>query len=213
MREARRLLSARKLNDVPASVRIGSPHDAPDHLVLEWAKQGVLHPSTNYGVVYRAAFAQVLTPGEAPASGALSALPVEGMPTSLIMRYCWVAPPERFSETGDEFIVSGRDLSSGFLGAWVLLTNLGIRWHYTGDGAPTVHPGASAELGGGIRRLGYDELRGGSAHHQVAIPVSGTQADVDFFVFHAVGRFFAFGFAGAYAPENLRWYEYVTHQP
>jgi hypothetical protein len=182
-RELRRLLSPRQLEDVPPSVRIGSPYDSSDALVIEWAKKGVLHPGTNYGVVYRVAFAPNMNAGETPASEALPALPVEGMPTSLIMRFCWVIPHERFSDSGDEFMVSGQDFASGFLAGWVLLTNRGIRWHYTGDGAPSVHPGASIDLGEGIRRLGYKELKGRSAHHHVTMSVSDREADIDFFVF------------------------------
>jgi hypothetical protein len=60
-------------------------------------------------------------------------------------------PPERFSDSGDEFDVSERDLESGLLGAWVLLTTEGIRWHYTVDGAPEIRPGIGADFGGGVR--------------------------------------------------------------
>jgi hypothetical protein len=87
VRSGRKLLSARRLDDVPASVRIGSPYDAPDSLVYR-----VLHPQTNYGVIYRVAFAPAMKQGEQPAQGALPALPVEGMPTSPILRFGGLCP-------------------------------------------------------------------------------------------------------------------------
>jgi hypothetical protein len=194
---------------VPASVRIGSPYDARDRVVYRLAKRGFLHPRTNYGVVYRIAFARDMEPGETPAPEAPSALPVDNMPTSLIMRFGWVVPPDRFAAFGDTFEVTEKDIQSFRIGAWVLLTSHAIRWHYTGDGAPQVHPGIDSRFGGGLRRLAYGELGSDSTHNQVRLLVSGTPVDVDFFVFDSKASFHAFGFAGAFAPENLNWYDFV----
>jgi hypothetical protein len=212
VRDTKKLLSARRLDDVPPQVRIGSPRDAPDRLVFQWAKQGVLHPGTNYGVVFRVAFAARMEPDEEPVTDAPAALPVEGMPTSLVLRFGWVVPPERFSESGDHFTVAGSELRAGLFGAWVLLTNQRLRWHYAGDGVPQVHPGIDVELGSGVRQLLYGDLQGRSAHQPTTIPVSGMDVEIDFFIFEATGRFYAIGFGGAYAPENLRWYDYVTQK-
>lgn len=156
-RDAKRLLSARNLDDVPASVRIGSPMDASDDLVYQLATGGILHPATNYGVVYRAAFAPVLEPGEEPAAPTtLQGLPVEGFPTNLLLRLAFVFPPDVLTggDESDESMdlrVTRTDLEQGRYQAWVLLTDRGVRWHYTGDGAPQVHPGLEPELGGGVR--------------------------------------------------------------
>ena len=212
MRRGRKLLSARRLDDVPASVRIGSPHDAPDSLVYRLAKRGILHPQTNFGVIYRVAFAPAMKQGEQPAQGGLTALPVEGMSTSLVLRFGWVVPPERFSDSGKEFEVSERDFETSRLGAWVLLTTDGIRWHYTVDGAPQIRAGIGAGLGGGVRLLPYRELQQWSMHDHVPLPVSGRDVDIDWFVFDALETFYAFGLAGASAPENLRWYDFIREQ-
>jgi hypothetical protein len=131
------------------------------------------------------------------------------MPSSLIMRFGWVLPPERFSESGRKIRASGKDLESGLLGAWVLLTNRRVRWHYTGDGAPQIHPALYPNLGGDVRQLPYAAFRGRSNHHQITVAISERRADIDLFVFDAGETFYAFGFGGANAPENLKWYDLV----
>jgi hypothetical protein len=185
MRRGRKLLSARRLDDVPASVRIGSPYDAPDALVYRLAKRGFLHPQTNFGVIYRVAFSDRLEAGEVPVPERPSGLAVGGMPSSLIMRFGWVIPPERFSESGQRIMASGKDLESGLLGAWVLLTNRRVRWHYTGDGAPRIHTGLYPNLGGEVRQFPYAAFRGRSNHHQIRVSTSKRPADIDLFVFEA----------------------------
>ena len=209
MRRGRKLLSARRLDDVPASVRIGSLNDAPDRLVYRLARNGLLHPQTNLGVIYRVAFADRMEAGEVPTAEAPSGLQVGGMPSSLIMRFGSVIPPERFSESGRKIRASGKDLDSGLLGAWVLLTNRRVRWHYTGDGAPQIHPALYPNLGGDVRQLPYAAFRGSSNHPQINLSTIERQADIDLFVFDVGDTFYAFGFGGANAPGNLKWYEYV----
>jgi hypothetical protein len=51
-----------------------------------------------------------------------------------------------------------------------------------------------------------------STHDQVTLTISGRDVDIDWFVFDALETFYPFGLAGAYAPENLRWYEHVRSQ-
>ena len=199
-RDARRLLSARNLDDVPASVRIGSPLDVPDKVVY-------------LGVVYRVAFAPELEPGEEPAPPTtLRGLPVEGFPTNLLLRPAFVFPPDVLT-AGKESIdlrITGTDLERARYRAWVLLTNRGVRWHYTGDGAPQVHPGLEPGLGGSVRFLTYEDLRGTSAHRQIRLPpVSGQELDLDLFVFDVRGNAYGLGVAGSYQPENLRWYDFL----
>lgn len=212
-RDARRLLSARNLDDIPASVRIGSPLDVSDDLVYRLAAGGILHPATNYGVVYRVAFAPVLEPGEEPAPPTtLQGLPVEGFPTNLLLRLVFVFPPDVLS-AGEESIdlrITRTDLEHARYQAWVLLTNRRVRWHYTGDGVPQVHSGVEPGLGGGVRFLTYEELRGKSAHRQITLPpVSGQAIDLDLFVFDVRGSAYGFGVAGSYQPENVRWYDFL----
>jgi hypothetical protein len=210
-RKVRRLFSARNLNDVPPSVRIGSPYDADEGEVYQMAQHGLLHPGTNYGVVYRVAFKNRMGPGEEPISVAPGGLPIEGMPSTLVMRFGWVIPPERVSESGS-FQISQKEIEQGLFGAWVLLTNQGIRWHYTGDGVPGVFPGLDEGLGRGIRSITYPQVQGQSSHHVGNLAASGKTIDVDFFVFAIPAGAHGFGFSGSYQPENLRWYEFVRKQ-
>lgn len=209
----RRLVSAQRLDDVPVVVRTGSPSDLPDGLVYRMAKRGLLPPGTNYGVVYRVAFAPVLAPEEHPAEDVPSALPVDGFATSLVFRFGWAIPPDRISEAGNVFSVTQREIDHGLFGAWMLLTTRGIRWHFTGDGVPQLHPGIDANLGDGVRFLDYADLKGPSQHHQMRLSSSqGASVEMDFFVFETPRGSYAFGLSGAYAPENVRWYDYVRQQ-
>lgn len=211
-RHPKRLLSSRNLEDVPVSVRIGSPYDAPDRLVYELASQGLLHPATNYGVVYRVAFAPILEPGEKPAPPTtLQGLPAEGFPTNLLLRLAFAFPPDLLADQGDDINVklSRTDLEQGRYQAWVLLTNLGVRWHFTGDGAPPVHPGLDSEFGGGVRFLPYEDLRHRSNHYPMTLATSAKSVDVDLFVFDVQGSLFGFAVSGSYQPENIRWYDFL----
>jgi len=212
LRRARKLVLARRLDDIPPEVRIGSPTDAPDRLVLLFAKRGLLHPATNYGVVYRVAFLGRMEPNEEPASDAPPGLPVEGMPTSVLLRFGWVVPPERFDESAESFSVSQKELDNATLGAWILLTNQGVRWHYTGDGVPQLHPGLDTGLGAGVRRLRYADLRGKARHNQIAVRASGRNVPIDLFIFDISGAYWAFGFVGTDASENNLWCNYVVRQ-
>ena len=189
--------------------------DVPDKLVYRLASRGILHPATNLGVVFRVAFAPELEPGEEPAPPTtLRGLPVEGFPTNLLLRPAFVFPPDVLS-AGKESIdlrITRTDLERARYRAWVLLTNRGVRWHYTGDGAPQVHPGLEPGLGGGVRFLMHEDLRGTSAHRQITLPpVSGQELDLDLdlFVFDVRGNAYGFGVAGSYQPENLRWFDFL----
>jgi len=116
----RRLLSSRDLSDVPEQVRVGSPLDASDRVVRKLARKGVLHPQTNFSVVYRIAFAPRLIVSERP----------------LMLRWVHItAAPIDGSE---------RRLPSNDDGGWLLLTTWGLRWHLMVDGVPgsTPHPEA-----------------------------------------------------------------------
>jgi hypothetical protein len=212
VRSDKQLLSARNLDDIPESVRIGSPYDADDGIVYKLAKQGILHPQANYGVVYRVAFMPQMAPSEQPISVAPSGLPVEGMPSTLALRSGWVIPPERFSDSGDDFEITPTEVRQGLFAAWVLLTNQGVRWHYTGDGVPQLHPGIDAQLGGGVRFLTYPDLQGPSDELLIQLTTQAGILDMDTFVFTTPSGFRAFAFGGSHESENRRWFEFVRRQ-
>lgn len=110
-------LSARNLDDVPAQVRSGSPGDADDAVVLDTLRKlGVMHPQTNYGVVYRCCFAPYLEAGEVPKFLRFSVASLGVAPTGS-------SPKMGESEQ-----------------AWVLVTDRGIYWHQLSDHVPRMPP-------------------------------------------------------------------------
>lgn len=131
-------LSSRKLTDVPEAVRIGSPHDAPDGDVKRAANRGVLLPQTNFAVVYRVAFGPVLKAREQP----------------ITMRFVFLR-----SALIDNDAFTGTPTPSQDNGAWLLLTSLGLRWHFWMDGVPGTPPNAEAPRPPGPRLGVFADLR------------------------------------------------------
>lgn len=130
----RQLLSARLLDDVPEAVRIGSPYDASDDEVWDLAQKGVLHPQTNYGVVYRVAFAQRLEPREQPIT----------MRVAFSSSVLGSEPPRK--PTPDDI-------------AWLLVTGHGLRWHFMVDGVPGTQENQEAPRPAGPRDATYAALQ------------------------------------------------------
>jgi hypothetical protein len=122
--EVDRRLSARNLDDVPESVRVGSPHDASDEAVRDTLRKlGVLNPRTNYGVVYRCCFAPFLEESERPQ----------------VIRFGWaslaVGPKGRVMQDREQDIEQ----------AWILVTDLGVYWHQVSDHVPGMPPRGKVE--------------------------------------------------------------------
>jgi hypothetical protein len=154
-------LSAASLDDIPDSVRIGSPYDASDEEVLEAARVGFVHPQTNYGVVYRIAFAPRLEPREEPITMRV-----------MFATTCPASQGLPAKPTIDD-------------AAWLVVTSRALRWHFCLDGVPGMATGIPPA---GPREAEYvsltpAELRWGrevvSAH---AGPFGSTS--IDFFGFH-----------------------------
>jgi hypothetical protein len=134
----RRLLNSRNLDDVPFQIRIGSPYDAPNRLVVATAKQGFLHPATNYGVVYRVAFRERMQPEERPQNQALRFIFAKSIP--------WVEGRKTPVPTKED-------------GAWLLITTWGLRWHYWMDGVPGTAPSPEAPRPSGPRDAAFGDLQ------------------------------------------------------
>jgi hypothetical protein len=201
----RALVSSRTLDDVPGVVRIGSPYDAPDREVRQWAKRGILHPKTNYGVVYRVAFAPVLQVDEEPMT-----MPqgdsIDSTPQGFTIRFGGVASGRL---KRDRFLVGDESEGQG----WVLITTLGIRWHYDSDGLPALGSGRSHAWGmEGYRFAPFQRLLGVSSRPQRmlfgGVPL---EVDVYFFIhqFEGMQVVHMIGFSGPGSPENALWLEAV----
>jgi hypothetical protein len=172
-----------------------------------------LRPTTPSSL--RVAFAPILEPGEEPASPTtLQGLPVEGFPTNLLLRLGFAFPPDLISEDGDSISVrmSRSDLEQGRCQAWVLLTNRGVWWHFTGDGAPQDHPGLEPELGGGLRFLPTRTCAAGPSITRSPFQCRASQSTWNLFVFDVGGYLYRFAVSGAYQPENLRWHEFLRRR-
>ena len=128
------MLAAGNLDDVPETVRIGSPYDAPDEVVLEFAQRGVLHPQTNYGVVYRVAFAARMEPREQPIT--MRTMFATSQPASSVARH----------PTLDD-------------SAWLLITSRALRWHFVVDGVPGPAETGLVPRPDGPRNAEYASLR------------------------------------------------------
>lgn len=129
------LLSTRDLTDIPEAVRIGSPYDADDADAIASAKLGFLHPQTNYGVVYRIAFATRLEPREEPITTRVMLASSEPAAVGVLRK-----------PTRDDM-------------AWLLVTSFGLRWHFAVDGIPGTPPHPEAPRPAGPRAASYASLR------------------------------------------------------
>jgi hypothetical protein len=129
-------LSAADLSDIPLDMRIGSPRDSSDREVERFARDGVLIASTNCGVVYRVAFAPVLPPGETP----------------LALRFVFAAsaPDPRGDQPPELPTMEG---------AWLLVTDWGLRWHYMVDGVPGFPATPTLPSPAGTRHAAYGEIQ------------------------------------------------------
>lgn len=130
----REAMSATNLEDVPESVRIGSPFDAPDDAVWQAARFGLVHPQTNHAVVYRVAFAPHIRADEEPIT--LRVMFATSRAESS-------GPPQQ--PTTEE-------------AAWLLVTNRGLRWHFMRDGVPAVGLNPDVPRPEGPRAAGYASL-------------------------------------------------------
>lgn len=148
-------LSSRDLSDVPEPVRIGSPHDASDASVKETLRKvGVLHPGTNYAVVYRCCFGPFLDEGE----------------SAEFLRFGWGSLG--VTRTGNTPRMDDAEQ------AWVLVTDRGVYWHQVSDLPPGMpardpmealgHPRRSFHFGPGVSASRHPRVDGPGG-----IPLSG----------------------------------------
>jgi hypothetical protein len=140
-------LSSSHLGDVPVTVVAWSPRDASDREVMKVLRRhGVLPPGTNYGVVYQACFEPLLFPNEEP----------------LYLRVAFTTLAVGDGPNGD------------IEQAWLLVTDVAVRWHNFSDRVPGMPPRNQVEAlapptrevffsrGVGVAATGVQEGPGGS---------------------------------------------------
>lgn len=111
-------------DDIPVQLRVRSPYDASDADVRQALRLGILHPSANFAMVYETAFLPRLDVGEHV---------VGTDPMRFVFATSSANPGEPQFPTRDD-------------GAWLLVTDVGLRWHFPEDGTPD-YPGPSPREG------------------------------------------------------------------